>query len=65
MTLADNGFIVDSDGTKTVFEQKYKDDIPQKMLEEILAEMIDCIINGGAMEFDVRIEVEPKIEQEQ
>lgn len=59
VTVAENGFIVEEDGIKVVFEQKFKGDMPQSLLVNLLSEFIGSIEHCGCTEFEVRVEVEP------
>lgn len=59
VTVAENGFIVEEDGIKVVFEQKFKGDMPQSLLVNLLSEFIGAVEHRDSTEFEVRIEVEP------
>lgn len=60
VTIADNGFIVNSDDKTVVFEQKYRDDIPQALLESILRKLIDEINNGECRTLEISVDVKPQ-----
>lgn len=56
--VADNGYIVESDGFIDVYEDRTKgDDMPKEMLEDLLSDLINPIIDGEATEFVVKVEV--------
>lgn len=59
VTVANNGFIVEEDGTKVVFEQKFKDDIPQSLFVNLLSEFIGEVEHRDCTEFKVKVDVEP------
>ena len=56
--VADNGYIVESDGFIDVYEDREKgDNMPREMLEDLLSDLINPIIHGEATEFVVKVEV--------
>lgn len=59
LALADNGFILSGGDCLSVYEQRHREDVPQKMLEDILSDLISGIINREYKEFKVKIEVTP------
>lgn len=59
VTVAENGFIVEEDGIKVVFEQKFKGDMPQSLLVNLLSDFIGAVERCDGTEFKVKVEVEP------
>ena len=58
VTLADNGYAVESDNGE--FLSVYQgENIPDQMAHEFIAELEDCITNGAASRFRVSVTVEP------
>ncbi len=57
VTMADNGFVMRAGDCLSVYEQRHREDVPQKMLEDMLNELISGIINREHKEFKVKIEV--------
>lgn len=59
VTMADNGFVMRAGDCLSVYEQRHREDVPQKMLEDILSDLTSGIINREHKEFKVKIEVIP------
>ena len=58
VTLADNGYIVQTDESLTVHEDNLKcDNLPTSLKDELLGELIGCVHNSGACVFEVNIDV--------
>lgn len=63
VTLADNGYIVEYDNFKEVYMSSFADGdgMPLKMMECLLAELIDSINHDPRPEFTVTINVDPPL----
>lgn len=55
--IADNGYIVESDGYVYVYEQH--DEIPRRLLEHLLEGLTDYIDGEGVCELAVNVDVKP------
>lgn len=60
VTLANNGYIVESEAMRLVYQDDYNETdsvLPLAMMRELLADLDHAIEEGGGSKFSVKIEV--------